>query len=322
MTAYEKRLLKGGETRLDADIRNDPFPFYRALRDSGRTAGTTADYSAGLAAIELLFGPGTGTGEVLTRAREIRTTSGGAISLAVPAGGVAMASDIFGNPLTPPGVVTEFGGAISVFTDGDVSIGSARIFTLRGGDIIMWSSTGDIAAGNAARTVVTAPPTRVVIDTNSATVQTDLGGLATGGGIGVLASVVGVPVGNVDLIAPQGIVDAGDAGIRVTGNLNIAATAVLNASNIQAGGSSAGVPASPTVAAPSLGAVTQPQQQPTGGDAAQQAREQQQREATQQQVELPSLITVQVLGYGEGEIGPDEDEEKKKREQAAEAAVP
>ena len=296
--------------------------FYGILRDSGRTAGTTADYSAGLAAIELLFGPGTGTGEVLTRAREIRTTSGGAISLAVPAGGVAMASDIFGNPLTPPGVVTEFGGAISVFTDGDVSIGSARIFTLRGGDIIMWSSTGDIAAGNAARTVVTAPPTRVVIDTNSATVQTDLGGLATGGGIGVLASVVGVPVGNVDLIAPQGIVDAGDAGIRVTGNLNIAATAVLNASNIQAGGTSAGVPAAPTVAAPSLGAVTQPQQQPTGGDAAQQAREQQQREATQQQVELPSLITVQVLGYGEGEIGPDEDEEKKKREQAAEAAVP
>ncbi len=33
MTLYEKRLLKGGETRLDADIRNDPFPFYRALRE-------------------------------------------------------------------------------------------------------------------------------------------------------------------------------------------------------------------------------------------------------------------------------------------------
>ncbi|MEO6716492.1 MAG: cytochrome P450 [Novosphingobium sp.] len=33
MGIYEKRELKGGETRLDADIRNDPFPFYRALRD-------------------------------------------------------------------------------------------------------------------------------------------------------------------------------------------------------------------------------------------------------------------------------------------------
>ena len=34
MTAYEKRELKGGETRLDAEIRNDPFPFYRALREA------------------------------------------------------------------------------------------------------------------------------------------------------------------------------------------------------------------------------------------------------------------------------------------------
>ena len=30
---YETRTLKGGETRLDADIRNNPFPFYRALRE-------------------------------------------------------------------------------------------------------------------------------------------------------------------------------------------------------------------------------------------------------------------------------------------------
>ena len=33
MTVYDKRELKGGETRLDADIRNDPFPFYRTLRE-------------------------------------------------------------------------------------------------------------------------------------------------------------------------------------------------------------------------------------------------------------------------------------------------
>ena len=29
----KKRQLKGGETRLDPEIRNDPFPFYRALRE-------------------------------------------------------------------------------------------------------------------------------------------------------------------------------------------------------------------------------------------------------------------------------------------------
>jgi len=275
--------------------------FYRTLRESGRSAATTADYSGGLAAIGLLFGPATSAGEVLTRAREIRTTSGGAISLAVPGGGLTMASDIFGNPLTPPGIVTEFGGAVSVFTDGSVDIGSARIFTLRGGDIIMWSSTGDIAAGNAPKTVVTAPPTRVVIDATSAAVQTDLGGLATGGGIGVLASVEGVMAGDVDLIAPVGVVDAGDAGIRVTGNLNIAATAVLNASNIAVGGSAAGVPTAAVVATPNLGALTQPNPTTTTSNpAADLAKKQQEDERTQQE-EQPSLITVEVLGYGGGE---------------------
>jgi len=149
--------------------------------------------------------------------------------------------------------------------------------------------------------VVTAPPTRVVIDATSAAVQTDLGGLATGGGIGVLASVEGVMAGDVDLIAPVGVVDAGDAGIRVTGNLNIAATAVLNASNIAVGGSAAGVPTAAVVATPNLGALTQPNPTTTTSNpAADLAKKQQEDERTQQE-EQPSLITVEVLGYGGGE---------------------
>lgn len=275
--------------------------FYRTLRDAGRAFATTGSYATGDAAVAALFAGSTVTGEIFTRARDIRTSVGGAISLVAAGGGVTLASDIFGNPLTPPGIVTEFGGAISIFTDTGVDIGQARIFTLRGGDILMWSTTGDIAAGTAPKTVVTAPPTRVVIDSTSANVQTDLGGLATGGGIGVLASVEGVMAGDVDLIAPQGVVDAGDAGIRSTGNLNIAATAVLNASNIQVAGTSAGLPAAPTVSLPSIGALTQPQQQPTGGDAAQAAK-QAQKQAAEQQEQLPSIISVEVLGYGGSEV--------------------
>ena len=275
--------------------------FYRTLRTAGRDFATNGSYAAGDAAVEALFAGSTVQGEIFTRARDIRTSVGGAISLVAAGGGVTLASDIFGNPLTPPGIVTEFGGAISIFTDTGVDIGQARIFTLRGGDILMWSTTGDIAAGSAPKTVVTAPPTRVVIDATSADVQTDLGGLATGGGIGVLASVEGVMAGDVDLIAPQGVVDAGDAGIRSTGNLNIAATAVLNASNIAVAGTSAGVPAAPAVSAPSIGALTQPQQQPTGGDPAAQAAKEAQKQATEQQEQLPSIITVEVLGYGGGE---------------------
>ena len=303
-SAYLAKLeVEGGFDGLTAEQRAVAAmeTFYKVLKASGRAASEDGDYSEGFAAIDLLFGTGKPAGEIATRARDIRTTSGGSISLGAPGGGLTLASDIFGNPLTPPGVVTEFGGSVSVFTDGTVDIGQARIFTLRGGDIMMWASTGDIAAGSAPKTVVTAPPTRVLIDATSAAVQTDLGGLATGGGIGVLASVAGVMPGDVDLIAPGGTVDAGDAGIRVTGNLNIAATSVLNAGNIQAGGTSSGVPSTPVVAAPNLGGLAAASNTAAAGaNTAQEAARQAQQQGGQQE-ELPSIITVDLLGFEGGE---------------------
>ena len=282
--------------------------FYKLMRDTGRAAAEKGNYDTGDAAILALFGKDKPAGDILTRAREIRTTSGGSISLGAAGGGITMAAAIFGNPLTPPGIVTEYGGSISTFTNGDVSIGQARIFTLRGGDIVMWSTTGNIAAGTAPKTVVTAPPTRVVIDVTSADVQTDLGGLATGGGIGVLAAVEGVKAGNVDLVAPKGYVDAGDAGIRVTGNLNIAAQVVLNSGNISAGGSSSGA-APASVSAPSISAVTSAGNSSAAAGATLAKPESGQGAGEPKEApDALSIISVEVVGYGEG--GPDEDEKK------------
>ncbi len=284
--------------------------FYQILRDSGRAAAqaatgvsaAAAPYVTGQEAIALLFPESEAwSGDIFTRARDVRTTTGGAISMLVPGGGIAMASDIFGNPLTPPGIVTEYGGGISLFTDGNVDIGRARIFTLRGGDVIIWSSRGDIAAGTSPKTVVTAPPTRVVIDITSADVATDLGGLATGGGIGVLASVPNVQPGDVDLIAPTGVVDAGDAGIRSTGNLSIAATTVLNAGNIQAAGASTGVPSTPTVAPPNIAGMTAASSVASGASSSAQSFAQQQlptNPTEEEEDETPSLFNVEVIGYG------------------------
>jgi filamentous hemagglutinin len=292
--------------------------YYAVLRDAGRESSKTGSYDAGSAAVKVLFGDAKPLGDIFTRAREIRTTSGGAISLGVPGGGITMASEVFGNPLTPPGIVTEYGGAISTFTDGNVDIGQARIFTLRGGDIIMWSSNGNIAAGSSPRTVVTAPPTRVVIDITSADVQTDLGGLATGGGIGVLAAVEGVKAGNVDLIAPKGYVDAGDAGIRVTGNLNIAANVVLNASNISAGGTTTGASVS-APSTPSVNTVTNASNATTAAGSTAVKAGDEQKPAEVAKVEEPlSVITVEVLGYGGGSA-EEEDKDKDKEQENTEA---
>jgi hypothetical protein len=217
-----------------------------------------------------------------------------------------MASVIFGNPLTPPGIVTEYGGAISTFTDADVNIGQARIFTLRGGDITMWSTNGNIAAGTSPRTVVTAPPTRVVIDVTSADVQTDLGGLATGGGIGVLASVEGVKAGDIDLIAPNGFVDAGDAGIRVTGNLNIAAQVVLNSGNISVGGTATG--ASPaSVSTPSVASTTAAANSSVAAGATLDNTNTQKTTDVAPVESSLSIINVDIIGYGSSS---DEEEEE------------
>lgn len=279
--------------------------FYLVLRDSGRdhndpnspNAGT---YTNGYDAISSLF-PTTSVGSINTQARDIRTKSGGDISILAPDGGLQLAATTIGSTLAPPGIITEAGGSINIFTKDSVDIGISRIFTLKGGDIMIWSSTGDIAAGSSSKTVQSAPPTRVLIDPQSANVATDLAGLATGGGIGVLASLAGVKPGNVDLIAPVGAVDAGDAGIRATGNLNIAATIVLNAANIAVGGTTAGTPAAPSVAAPSLGGLASAASAgaATTAAASQTASQAQQQQQASTEVP-PSIITVEVIGYGGG----------------------
>jgi hypothetical protein len=280
---------------------------FAIIAQTGEDYPEAASYEPALGAVEAAFSLLDGAGDILTRSRDIRTVSGGEIVLAAPRGGLTMASDIFGNPLTPPGIVTEYGGSISILTDGDVDIGRARIFTLRGGDMTIWSTTGDIAAGTSPKTVVTAPPTRVLIDSPSADVKTDLGGLATGGGIGVLASVENVEPGNVYLLAPEGTVDAGDAGIQSTGNLNIAAVSVVNADNIATGGGSAGVPTSaPSAAAPVSVSPSAASSTAATSTAAQSMANQNQ--APKEIEESPSLISVEVLGYGGGDSQEDEEE--------------
>jgi filamentous hemagglutinin family protein len=297
--------------------------FYIVLRESGRDfndvdSPTYRTYKNGQDAIAAYL-PAGQEGSIVLNSRDIRTKSGGAISMLAPGGAITLSPFAVSQSLTPPGIVTESGGTVNIYTKKNVDIGIGRIFTLRGGDIMIWSNLGNIAAGSSAKTVATAPPTRVLLDPQSGDVLTDLAGLATGGGIGVLAAVAGVRAGDVDLIAPTGYIDAGDAGIRSLGNLNLAAEKILNADNILAGGVTVGAPppaapsappvAAPPPAAPPAGATAAAA---AGNSAAENAAD---KNARNDQAEgAPSIISVEVLGYGGGD---GENEEKK----AANAAV-
>ncbi len=278
--------------------------FYDVLRDAGRDHNNPAsvgfgNYQGGFTAISTLFPSSSNyNGDITLTSREIKTTNDSDIDMLVPGGGIEVGVNNLGAQAVDQGILTVDGGNISIFTNNNVDIGTSRIFTLHGGNIIIWSSTGSIAAGASSRTVQSAPPTRVNVDSQSANVQTDLAGLATGGGIGVLETVVGAPPGDVDLIAPVGTVDAGDAGIRASGNVNVAAAQVLNAGNIQAGGSKSGVgsTATPNVAAAVAGSNAAGSSQ----NAATAAANQPQPNSSPMQ-DLPSIITVQVLGFGGGD---------------------
>lgn len=295
------------------------------LRDTGRDFNDPDSpgfrvYDNGFDAISTLFPESVSwDGSILTRSRDIRTRSGGDISIFAPGGGLALANTTIGNPLTPPGIVTESGGSISIFTDQSVDIGIGRIFTLKGGNVAIWSSKGDIAAGSSSRTVSSAPPTRVIIDPQSASVETDLAGLATGGGIGVLATLDDVEAGDVDLIAPTGVIDAGDAGIRVSGNINLAAVTVVNAGNISAGGTSSGGNAS--VSAPSVATVTTASNSAAATTSAAPAPAKQTRDDIPREVATQlSIFDVVVIGYGGGSAIEDEDDEENEDEEAEESS--
>ncbi|WP_343927883.1 filamentous hemagglutinin family protein [Pigmentiphaga daeguensis] len=152
--------------------------------------------------------------------------------------------------------------------------------------MIIWSTEGDIDAGRGAKTLRVPSAPEVLTDIDGFTTMRERSDMS-GSGIGTVGD------GDLDLIAPEGTVNAGDAGVRVAGNLNIAALHVLNAENIQVKGQSKGLP---QVAAVNVGALTNASAAASQAVVAAQDVVQRERVAARQS--LPSVFTVRVLGFG------------------------
>jgi filamentous hemagglutinin family protein len=232
--------------------------FFHELLLSGRAANATpgVGFTQGYASIDALY-PGSRTvydgeaqdysGNLSLSFSRIYTTSGGNISLLVPGGGIDVGlanPPALLNTKSPSqlGIVTQGPGDINIYSRNDVNVNSSRIFTLDGGNILIWSTEGSIDAGKGAKSSVSAPPPTILIKSDG-TVSLNFAGSAAGSGIRTIQVDPSVKPGNVDLIAPVGTVNAGDAGIGSAGNINIAAASVIGVSNINFGGTATGVPA-------------------------------------------------------------------------------
>lgn len=85
-------------------------------------------------------------------------------------------------PIGYEGVLTLRGGSIRGFTDGDFRLNQSRLFTQQSGDIALWSSNGDLNAGQGPKNAANVPPIVVRVTPNGFA-EVDSAGAVTGAGI-------------------------------------------------------------------------------------------------------------------------------------------
>ncbi|MFN0160011.1 MAG: filamentous hemagglutinin family protein, partial [Burkholderiales bacterium] len=266
-----------------------------AAASRAAATGRDAAYARGAAAIATFFPGSSYAGDLLLYSSQIKTERGGDIHLFVP-GGLANAGLPVPSTGKGPGelgIVTVSGGDVNALVKNDFLVNQSRVFTLGGGSILIWSAEGDIDAGRGAKTASSAPPPRIFID-SSGNVQTDISGAVSGSGIGTLSTKPGTPPGDVTLAAPRGEINAGDAGIRSSGNFDAAAPRFVGADNVQVKGDSAGVPAPAAVSTPSTASLGS-----AASDASRSAAESAAAGAQARQAEVRQAVTSNTfVGFG------------------------
>jgi filamentous hemagglutinin len=298
--------------------------FFNELDQSGLEAGKSRSrgFTRGYAAIDALF-PGSRTadsgsagapyrGDLDLTYSGIYTLAGGGISLLVPGGAinVGLANPPAGGLAKSPsqlGIVAQGAGDVNIYSKNDVNVNSSRVFTLGGGNILVWSNDGSIDAGNGAKTSLSLPPPTYSTD-KFGNAELVFNAAVAGSGIRTIRTVPSVPAGNVNLIAPVGAVNAGDAGIGAAGNINIAAVTVTGVANINFGGTATGVPALVSNLTASLSGAASAASATTTATTALEGSGGNKEEAAPLAQSAISWLDVFVTGLGEDNCKPDDSE--------------
>lgn len=250
---------------LFEEIRDSSAQASGLIAQSATTEDIAAAYAIGESAVNALFPEERSyEGDVALFFSRIFTLDGGDIDILVPGGELNVGLTVeFGTlkEASELGIVAQSAGDVSIYTADNVEVNRSRVFTLSGGDIVIWSADGDIDAGRGAKTALATPPLTAELGENDSIRKvtplavSGSGIAADDGDSGRLPDIL--------LGTPNGVVDAGDAGIRTPGRLFTAAIDVVGRDNIDVG-SFVGSPADTVVLSADLANV---------GDAASSATE-------------------------------------------------
>jgi filamentous hemagglutinin family protein len=235
--------------------------FYKKLTSGGNTkdANELLQNTRTNAITPLLKPEDAGTGNINMTSSQIATAIGQSNIYVIANGSLNLgqtALPISGKVNNKTGITTAGGGDINIFARQDVNVNESRVMTFYGGDITVWSGEGSINAGRGSRTAVSAqPPRRVESPPGSGFYVNVFSPPAVGSGIrAVTYGDNPPPPGDIHLFAPQGIIDAGEAGIA-GGQITLAALTVKNAANISFSAGSIGMPQQSSGTA-NIGALT------------------------------------------------------------------
>jgi filamentous hemagglutinin len=181
---------------------------------------------------------------------QVITTRGGDINI-IAADHVDVGRSTFGSADSDSGIACQLSGDINIYSYGDINVNESRVITWYGGDITMWTDYGNINAGKGSTTASSSITSDYYYDEILEQWMVLRSIPVVGSGIRLLtndpdgkAGPLGTAVAGAGyLFAPNGEIDASEAGIFGMGDLILGAETVVNAQNIESGGITLGAAA-------------------------------------------------------------------------------